>query len=149
MQTDVSFRDIREFLRAMLGNRDLWLIVLAPMALDSLVGVRSMCPGGMMGYGWGGGALSWLFSSYNMFVRKWDSRDTDRALRPVRWALLVLRVAPQGDYIVLRRLVMYSMITRSDDPYYGQRESSPNLVAQVGYVSVRAQLPAVIGPNLL
>ena len=47
MQTDASFRDIREFLREMLGNRDLWLIVVALVALDSLVGVRS---------GWAGGA---------------------------------------------------------------------------------------------
>lgn len=36
MQTDVSLRDIREFLRGMLGNRDLWLIVVALVALDSL-----------------------------------------------------------------------------------------------------------------
>ncbi len=48
MQTDVSFRDIREFLREMLGNRDLWLIVLALVALDSLVGVRSVRPGGQI-----------------------------------------------------------------------------------------------------
>jgi hypothetical protein len=36
--------------------------------------------------------------SYNMFVRMWYSRDTDRTPRPVRWALLVLRVAPSGDF---------------------------------------------------
>jgi hypothetical protein len=33
-----------------------------------------------------------------MFARMWYSRDTDRALRPVRWALLALRVAPSGDF---------------------------------------------------
>jgi len=42
--------------------------------------------------------LDMIPSSYNIFVSKWDSRDTDRALRPVRWALLGLRVAPQGDF---------------------------------------------------
>jgi len=39
-----------------------------------------------------------VFSSYNKLVRKRYPKDNDRAFRAVRWAVLLLRVAPQGDF---------------------------------------------------
>ena len=41
---------------------------------------------------------SFITSSYNMFARKWYPRDNGCASSAVRWAVLHLRVAPQGDF---------------------------------------------------